>query len=71
MSTLTQHTCTTHRSNSQPLIGSITRAYRLWATRRALAALSPEQLQDVGVSRAEANREAQRAVWDVPANWRA
>ncbi|MGC1496425.1 MAG: DUF1127 domain-containing protein [Sulfitobacter sp.] len=71
MTTLTQTTCPPRAPRSQTLVQIITRAYRLWCTRRALAALGPEQLKDVGVSRAEANREAQRAVWDVPANWRA
>ena len=36
----------------------------------ALTRLTPAQLEDVGVTQAEAHREANRPVWDVPANWR-
>lgn len=41
----------------------------VWRTRRALARLEAHQLQDVGITAAEAHREAQLTVWDVPANW--
>lgn len=37
--------------------------------RRALATLDAEQLRDIGVGRAQAQAEAMRPVWDVPANW--
>ena len=48
----------------------IARAYGVWLTRRALARLTSAQLRDVGVTQDEADREASRPVWDVPANWR-
>jgi len=38
--------------------------------RRALRALDAAALNDLGLSYAEANREANRAFWDVPATWR-
>lgn len=39
----------------------------VWAERRALAALGPAQLADIGVSEAAATRESERPFWDVPA----
>lgn len=50
--------------------GLIARAYGLWRSRRALAQLTAAQLKDVGLSPSEARNEANRPVWDVPANWR-
>jgi uncharacterized protein YjiS (DUF1127 family) len=38
--------------------------------RRQLAGLSDEQLADIGITRSEAEAEAARPFWDVPANWR-
>ena len=42
----------------------------LWRSRRALAALDPERLDDIGLSPADAAREARRGIWDAPRNWR-
>ncbi|MEM8730125.1 MAG: DUF1127 domain-containing protein [Pseudomonadota bacterium] len=42
----------------------------LWRQRAALARLNDAALKDVGVTREEAEREAGRSVWDVPAHWR-
>lgn len=39
-------------------------------SRRALSGLSPEQLADAGISAADAQAEARRPAWDVPANWK-
>lgn len=39
-------------------------------TRRALRDLDDRMLSDIGLSRAEADAESQRPVWDVPAGWR-
>ena len=38
--------------------------------RRDLATLSDAQLDEIGVSAHEAQTEANRPIWDVPANWR-
>lgn len=38
--------------------------------RRALARLDAHQLADLGLSPEAAQREANRPIWDVPANWR-
>nr|WP_319250103.1 DUF1127 domain-containing protein [uncultured Celeribacter sp.] len=37
--------------------------------RRALANLSDEQLKDIGLSRADVEREAERPFWDAPQHW--
>lgn len=42
----------------------------LWKSRRALAKLDERALNDIGISREEAQREAQLTIWDVPAAWK-
>lgn len=37
--------------------------------RRHLAILDDERLNDIGLTREDATREATRPVWDVPAHW--
>ncbi len=48
---------------------------RRWASlhreRRALAALDDRLLDDVGITRAQADREAGRPAWNAPPHWRA
>ena len=41
----------------------------LYRQRRALATMDNRQLQDLGLTRAEALQEARRPVWDAPAHW--
>jgi uncharacterized protein YjiS (DUF1127 family) len=38
--------------------------------RRALAELPDHLREDVGLTEAEAHREANRPLWDVPDHWR-
>jgi uncharacterized protein YjiS (DUF1127 family) len=38
-------------------------------SRRALAQLDDHQLCDIGLSREQAQLEAQRKAWDAPAAW--
>ncbi len=38
--------------------------------RKALKYLDDAALRDIGLSRAEAEEEANRPIWDVPAHWR-
>ena len=42
----------------------------LWRQRRALAQLDAHRLDDIGLTRAEAQAEAARPIWDAPAHWR-
>ncbi|HLQ18739.1 MAG TPA: DUF1127 domain-containing protein [Tabrizicola sp.] len=39
-------------------------------SRRALGKLEDHILRDIGLTRAEAEAEAARPVWDVPLHWR-
>lgn len=48
---------------------SLRSAIALWRSRRALTALSNDQLSDIGLSRDDAQSEAARPVWDAPASW--
>ncbi len=50
------------------LIGEI---FAVWQQRRVLARLDDTRLCDLGISRADAQREATRPVWDVPTGWHA
>lgn len=45
------------------------RALDAYRSRRALAALTPERLEDLGLTAQQAQKEAARPIWDVPANW--
>ncbi|MBU2980769.1 DUF1127 domain-containing protein [Lentibacter algarum] len=38
-------------------------------SRRALGALSAEQLRDIGLTQAQAKAESRRPAWDVPQYW--
>ncbi|MBT6927689.1 MAG: DUF1127 domain-containing protein [Marinovum sp.] len=38
-------------------------------SRLALARLDPDRLEDIGISRIEADQETELSFWDAPANW--
>ena len=38
-------------------------------SRAALSQLDAAALEDIGVTQADARREASRPIWDVPCNW--
>ena len=42
----------------------------LFRQRRSLASLDDHLLRDIGVTREQAQNEATRPLWDVPAHWR-
>lgn len=42
----------------------------VWRQRQALKTLDDARLKDLGLSRAEADAEARRAIWDAPETWR-
>lgn len=41
-----------------------------WRSRQHLKALDDRALADIGLSRADAEREASRPIWDVPQTWK-
>ena len=52
------------------LIKAAQRAASLHRQRKQLAGLSNAQLQDIGLTRSQADREARRPVWDAPEIWK-
>lgn len=63
----TQHFHTT--SNTLPLWQRVIGLDALWRSRQVLGTLDARALEDIGISAAEAQQEATRAPWDVPAHW--
>ncbi|MBB05522.1 DUF1127 domain-containing protein [Pseudooceanicola sp.] len=68
MSTLSQRIAITS-SRPLSLIGATFSLLALGRSRQALADLDDRALEDIGVTEAQARREAARPVWDVPSNW--
>lgn len=54
-------------SSTLRLLSMVASTYR---QRRALARLDDNALVDLGISRADAEAEAKRPLWDVPSSWR-
>lgn len=63
------HACTAPRSRFS-LLSLLADRTALLRQRRALKALDAHTLEDIGVSRTDALREAKRPVWDAPESWR-
>lgn len=49
---------------------AIIRMYDIWRQRQVLRNLDAHALEDIGVTRKQAQDEARRPVWDAPATWR-
>ncbi len=49
---------------------SLAQMIDLHRQRRALARLDDDALQDIGITRAQAQAEASRPIWDAPDYWR-
>lgn len=54
---------------SAGLLRRLVAAAQLSGQRRRLASLDDRALEDIGVSREAARREAARPFWDAPAHW--
>ncbi|MEV8466557.1 DUF1127 domain-containing protein [Fluviibacterium sp. DFM31] len=54
------------RLSLRGLVHAIAAAHR---QRRALQQLDDRMLADVGITRAQAEKEADRLIWDAPAHW--
>ena len=57
-------------SNRPTVFFGLTARLAVWRQRRALKALGNHALEDIGVTRAEADTEARRAFWNAPDTWR-
>ncbi len=62
------HSACTTRKGTSPL-SYLQSRLNLSRSRRALLSLSEAQLQDIGLTSAQARAEAKRPAWDIPANW--
>ncbi len=52
------------------LISRLVHMHDVWGQRRRLKSLGAAALKDIGVTRAQAEAEAARAIWDAPQTWR-
>jgi len=68
--TYTRHPILSHHRPVLTVARAAGRAIGVWRQRRSLAQLDDHLLEDLGLTRAEAEHEARRALWDVPASWR-
>ena len=59
------HSIALHRAQRLSLMD----VFSLARQRRALASLDTRALKDLGITREEALKEANRSVWDVPNYW--
>ena len=70
---MAHHSTATHvrigRYRRTSLLTLIRKAIELKRQRRSLLRLSNRQLADIGISRDDAQREAARPIWDIPADW--
>ena len=52
------------------LISGISARLAVWKQCRVLKALSDSALEDIGLTRRQADAEARRTFWDAPDTWR-
>ncbi|WP_164658056.1 DUF1127 domain-containing protein [Tropicibacter sp. Alg240-R139] len=64
------NTSIAHRRPRASILSSIAHLVAVHRQRKALARMDDAALEDIGVSRAQANREASRPIWDAPETWR-
>ncbi len=56
--------------NQRGVVARLLALLSLDAERHSLRSLDDHLLDDIGVSRSAAEKEANRPFWDVPANWK-
>lgn len=59
-----------HRPLRKPVLAHLAHALAVWRQRRVLARLDNAALEDLGLTRAQAQAEARRPLWDAPETWR-
>lgn len=57
-----------HHPRRSPQKASLRLYVSVWMERRALSRMEPRTLADLGLTEAQAQAEARRPVWDLPAN---
>lgn len=53
-----------------PRFTRLAQMFGIWRQRRALEALDDSALEDIGLTRSQAEAEARRPLWDAPESWR-
>lgn len=61
---------TAHPLDGTPHLQRLPALFAARRERRRLADMPDHLLRDIGLTREQANAEASRRLWDVPANWR-
>ncbi len=59
-----------HQARPTSWLSRLLLAHDLRKQRLNLRHMSDAQLADIGITRAQAEAEARRTVWDAPAHWR-
>lgn len=64
-------TCTNAptQKRSFSLLAWISYVLQIRSERKVLAEMSDTQLNDIGVTPAQAHQESQKPIWDVPSHW--
>ena len=63
------HTTSLRTPRAVSFIAATFSMLALGRSRTALSQLEDRALADIGLTQAQARREASRPIWDVPANW--
>ncbi len=63
------HPAVATSARRKPLLHRLFAALALGRSRRRLGELDDHMLRDLGLTRAEARREADRSIWDAPEHW--
>ena len=53
----------------RPVLKTLVTRLALWRSRRDLAGLDARALEDIGITREAADREARLGIWDAPQTW--
>ena len=51
------------------IVHNVLNRIKMQRSRHRLSQLDAKALRDIGLSQAEANREAQKPIWDAPNHW--
>lgn len=64
------NTSIAHRRPRGSILKTVAHLVAVHRQRKALAHMDDAALEDIGISRSEAEREAKRPIWDAPETWR-
>jgi uncharacterized protein YjiS (DUF1127 family) len=51
------------------MLARLAHAHAVWCQRQKLKSLDKAALSDIGLTRAQAQAEAKRPLWDAPVGW--